>query len=493
MLRHLSRLSKHSIIYGLGTVSFPLVNFLLIPVYTRYLSPDDYGVLSLLMLTQWVMLLIVALGLPTALLRFYAYYDDERDQAELVGTSLIFGGAVAVLITSVLMAASKGFSLLVFHSADHTTLFLVTFLAIPFNVGIVLAMSIFRSREESKKYLMFTVAQLLVSAGLKVLFLVVLKQGVQGVLVADLICMAVFCVVLIGGLVRNAVPKFSWAKLKMMLAFSIPLVPASLAGFLLVACDRYLLQFLSTPEQVGLYSLGYNFGRIADTVISAPFNLAWVPFMVGMAKEKNAERVYSSVLTYFVLFGTFVVLGLSVLSRDVIRIMSTPSFYDAYRIVPLIALSYLLYGAFSVMQTGIYLKNKTKYLAIIVGAVAIFNAGLCYVLVGRYGMMGAATATLISFAILPIAVYFVSRRFYPISYDFGRVAKILLAAVPVYVASLFISHGSVVVEAVLRATTLLAYPVLLYVLRFYKPEEVRTVRKLVSDARGLVRVKWSKK
>jgi O-antigen/teichoic acid export membrane protein len=204
--------------------------------------------------------------------------------------------------------------------------------------------------------------------------------------------------------------------------------------------------------------------------------------MLGVANDKDADRVYSSILTYFFLLGMCVVLALSILSQDVLRIASTPPFYDAYKVIPLIALSYLLYGAFNVLEVGVYLENKTKYLALIVGVAAVLNVALNYLLVRSYGMMGAAAATAVSFAVMPIALYFVSRKLRPIKYEFGRIAKILIAAVPVYVASMFIHSDSAWLEGALRALTLLAYPILLYVLCFYRPEELRTVWKLLSGA-----------
>lgn len=493
MLRHLSRLSKQSVIYGLGTMTFPVVNFFLTPVYAHYLEPSDFGRLSLLMLTQLIIILIAGLGLTTALLRFYGHYEEKKDRAEVVGTTVIFLAIVAVPVTVALMAASRVVSLLFFQSPDYTSLFLLTFLAIPFDVGINVAMCLFRAREEPRQFLVFTVAQLAASASLKLLFLIVLHRGIQGILEAELICMVAFSAVLVGGIVKNNSLRFSSAKLKTLLCFALPLVPTSLAGFVLMGSDRYFLNFLSSEEQVGLYSIGYSFGKVADTLVSAPLGLAWVPFMLGVAKEENAKRVFSSLLTYFLLFAMFVVLGLSVLSEDVLRIMFKPEYHEAHKVIPLIALSYLLYGAFNLMQTGIYLENQTKYLAIIVGAVAVLNAVLNLLLVPPYEMMGAAAATAISFMFLPISVYLVTKRFYPISYEFGRVAKVFLAAIPIYAASLFVHDAASrfihdnpalleFVILVIKAMILLAYPVLLYVLRFYKPEELNTVRRLLGNA-----------
>lgn len=482
MLRQLLRLSKHSLIYGLGVTISQLIGFFLLPLYTRYLTPSDYGVLELLGVTGGILGIILVMGLSSALFMSYFKYDNEENRKTVVSTTLIFLTATSLCFTLILMVAASNFSSLFFDSTQYTFYFQVIFLTLFFDTAIVIPLEVFRIREESKKYVVVSLVRLLMSVGLNIYFIVVLERGVLGILESGLITAGSLYAFLIPGIIKETKFRFSIVDLKEMLCFGLPLVPGGLGTWILTVSDRYFLLVLSTTHELGLYSLGYKFGLIVQGLIVGPFTLAWAPFFWSTAKEENAKEVYSSVLTYFVLVAMFVALGLSVLSKEVLVVMTTPPFYGAYKVIPLIALSYVLYGCYYILGAGFNLAKKTKYVPFIVGVGAAMNLGLNFLLIPNYGMMGAAVATLISYSMLPMGSYFVSRRFYSIKYEWGRISKIFLAAVLIYAGSFYITNNSAIVSGLLKAMTLLAYPALLYVFGFFKPEEIQKGKELIRIA-----------
>ncbi|MCK4354533.1 MAG: flippase, partial [Dehalococcoidia bacterium] len=487
MFRQLLRLSKHSITYGLGVAVSQVVAFFLLPVYTRYLTPADYGGLEIFQATLSILSTIFVMGLTSALFKSYFNYSDEERRKTVVGTAFLFLTGTSFLFLLILMALAGDFSALLFGSVEYTFYFRVIFLTLFFDVGILVAFSVFRAREESKKYAIFALLRFLTAAGLNILFVVVLHRSVLGILWGGLIAAFLLYSILLRDIIKNAKLSFSIAELKEMLSFGLPLVPAGLAAWIMTMADRYFLQFLSTPTELGLYSLGYKFGMVIQGLIVGPFSLAWPPFLLSIAKEKKAKEVYSSVLTYFVVIAMFAALGLSVLSKEILIVMTKPPFYEAYKVIPLIGLSYVLFGCYFVLNAGIWLEKKTKYLALIVGVGAAVNLGLNYLLIPSYGMMGAAVATVISYVLLPVGSYFVSKRYYPIKYEWGRVAKILVAAGLVYVGSLFIRNDSAVIAGVLKLVSLLGFPLLLFAFRFFKPEEIQKAKDIFRAAPGYVK------
>ncbi|MGB6874136.1 MAG: flippase [Dehalococcoidia bacterium] len=493
MFRQLLRLSKHSIVYGLGVAISQVVGFFLIPVYTRYLTPADYGGLEIFQTTLSILSIIFVMGLTTALFRSYFNYGDEEKRKTVVGTTFLFLTGTSFLFLLILMALAGDFSALLFGSVEYALYFRVIFLTLFFDVGVVIAFSVLRAREESKKYAIFALIRFLTTAGLNILFVVVLHKGVLGILLGGLIAAFLLYCISLRSIVKNAKLSFSIAELKEMLSFGLPLVPAGLAAWIMTMADRYFLQFLSTPTELGLYSLGYKFGMVIQGLIVRPFILAWGPFFWSVTRERNAKEIYSSVLTYFVLVGMAVALVLSVLSKEVLVIMATPPFHGAYKVIPLIAVSYVSYGCYQILAPGILLEKKTKYLALIVVVGAAVNLGLNYLLIPSYGMMGAAVATVISYLLLPVGSYFVSKRYYPIKYEWGRVAKILVAAGLVYVGSLFITADSAIVAGLLKAVTLLGFPLLLFAFRFFKPEEIQKAKEIFRAVPGYVKLRWAKK
>jgi len=493
MFRQLLRLSKQSITYGLGVAVSQAVAFFLLPVYTRYLTPADYGGLEIFQTTLSILLIIFVMGLTTALFRSYFNYDDEEKRKTVVGTAFIFLTGTSFLFLLILVALAGDFSALFFGSVEYTFYFRVIFLTLFFDVGIVIAFSVFRAREESKKYAIFAVIRFLATAGLNILFVVFLHKGVLGILLGGLIAALLLYSVLLRSIIKNAKLGFSTTELKEMLSFGLPLVPAGLAAWIMTMADRYFLQFLSTSQELGLYSLGYKFGMIIQVLIVGPFNLAWAPFLLSIAKEKEARQVYSSVLTYFALVAIAVALVLSVLSKELLIVATTPPFYAAYRVVPLIAVSYVLYGCYFVFNPGTLIAKKTKYVAVIVGAGAIVNLGLDYLLIPGYGMMGAAVATVVSYLLLPIGMFFLSGRYYPVNYEWGRVARIFVAAGLVYAGTLFIRNDSALIAGLLKAVSLLGFPLLLFAFRFFKPEEIQKTKEIFRAIPGYVKRRLANK
>jgi len=482
LFRQLLRLSQHSIIYGLGVVASQLVGFFLIPVYTRYLTPANYGTLQVFQTTLSVLGIVFVMGLGSALFRSYFLHDDPEKKKEVVSTAFLFLTVTSVLLTLLLVSLAGSFSSLFFNSGEYTSYFRVIFLTLFCNTGIVIGLAVLRAREEPTRYALVTVSQVVLSISLNIAFVVALHRGVLGILESGLITAAVIYLALIASVIRKASFGFSLDELKRMLAYGLPMVPSGFATWILTLSDRYFLKFLSTSTELGLYSLGYNFGLVISALLVGPFQTAWVPFMFSISKQENARQIYSRVLTYFLLVAMFAALALSVLSKEVIAIMATPEFRNAYKVIPLIALSYVLWGCYYVLAVGINLEGKTRPLALFVVVAGVLNLGLNYLLIPHYGMMGAAGATLICYFMLPISSFFISQRYYKVNYEWGRILKICIAAGAIFAGSLFIPYQSGVITGGYKLLTLLTYPILLYLFRFYQPEEIKKVREIIKTA-----------
>jgi O-antigen/teichoic acid export membrane protein len=484
LFRQLLRLSWHSVVYGLGVAIGSVVGFFLIPLYTRYLTPGDYGVLQIFTATTSALSIVFILGITSALFRSYYLYDDADKKKETISTAFLFLTATSAVLTLLFIALAGSFSSLLFQSSEYTFYFRIIFLTLFCNTGVATGLAVLRAREQPTRYVLVTMTQVVISITLNIVFVMVLHKAVLGILEATLVAAAAIYLLLIAVVIRHAGFSFSRDELKRMLAFGLPLVPAGLSAWILTLADRYFLQFLSTPEQLGLYSLGYRFGLVVSSLIVAPFAAAWVPFAFSIFKQETARQVYSRVFTYFVLVTMLAALALSVLSSQVLSIMATPAFHDAYKVIPLIALSYVLYGCYGILGMGFWLMAKTRYSALVVGVSAMLNLGLNYLLIPGYGMMGAAWATLISYFVMAALGYVGSRRFYAVTYEWVRVAKICIAFGVVFGGSLFITNTysvvhSYIIVAVFKLIALLTFPIVLYLLRFYQPEEIKKTREII--------------
>jgi len=503
MFRQLSSLSRDSIIYGVSVVLGQFVGFLLIPLYTNYLDPNEYGVLEVLNTTLTVLGIVLAMGLTTALLRFHATREDEDGKRTVTGTAVFFLMAISLLVLLVLQVAAGPISSLIlpseetFTAADKTNLFRIVFLTLFFNEGISIVLTVFRARGQPVKYAMASVSQFLLAVALNLVFVVGLHKGVAGVLYAELITTACIYAVLMSTLIRRIGIRFSKQDLKAMLAYGLPLIPSGIGGWMMVMADRWILVRLLGEGPVGVYSLGYKFGMVIQGILVGPIQLAWLPFLFATAKQEKSRETYTRVFTYFLLVALLAALVLSTLAKEVIEVMATkPEYHQAYKVIPLVALSYVLYGCYHLMAAGIYVEGKTKHMAVLMGVAATVNVALNFALIPHYEIMGSAIATLVGYAILPVGAYIISQRYYRIDYEWGRVVKLVLVVVLIYVACLLVQStiGSHVMEkwprvlltGGLKVLLLFTYPVLLYAIRFFRPEEIGLAAQLIRSAPAYV-------
>jgi O-antigen/teichoic acid export membrane protein len=171
----------------------------------------------------------------------------------------------------------------------------------------------------------------------------------------------------------------------------------------------------------------------------------------------------------------------SVLSPEIVRLLSRrEAYWDAWQVVPFIALSYVLYGLYFQGAVGINLEKKTKVLPFVVGTAAVVNLALNYLLIRPWGMMGAATSTLLSYLLLVILVFRVSQRYYAISYEWGRLFRLGALAGGLYLASLALPDVTAVARLGLKCGLLLLFPLFLLAGRFFAPEELARGRQLAS-------------
>jgi len=483
LLASIKELGKHSIIYGSGRMLSRLLGVFLLPIYTRYLTPADYGILSLLLVTGSIAGIITKLGLGSALFREVIY--QESDESTVESTALYFLIVEAAVLFGVLIALSTQVSRLIFGTPEHARLLSLVFLTGLLDVFGIVVMARLRIRKQSVGYSALSLARFVIAAFLNIYFIVVLERGVEGLILAALILEVIFAVIYMIILFKDLRLTVSLPILQRMLSYGVPLVPFGLAKVVMVSSDRYFLQYFCSTSEVGLYSLGYSIGMLINLMVQS-VQLAWPAHMFSVAKKQDAERQLSKMLTYYLFILGFVGLGLSVLAREVLVIMTTPKFYGAHVVVPLVAVSYILYGVMYMTNSALETQSKTRYMVPIIFICAAINLALNYLMIPRYGMMGAAWATVISYIVLVVITVIVNLRFWYIPYEYSRIAKLVFAWIVIYGSSLLVQSSNIWLSVCLKLILLAAYPLLLYVLSFYEKRELATVKLILQTGIGRV-------
>jgi len=480
------KLAGHTLTYGVGAAAGKLLGLLLVPVYTRAVSTDQYGAIALLGVLASVLLLLSTCGITTAFFKFYYRQPAPARDRDLVTNATLAVLAFALPLSLLLGLLARPLAPLLLGPGASPRWLVLLAAANLVEALLLIPATLYRAQERPRAYVELSVGRLLLNFGLNVALVAGLNLGVLGVVMGNAVAPALLYlavgVPMLGRLfsLRHARPGL----VAQMVRYGLPLVPAGLALWALNFSDRFFLEHYASMREVGLYSLGYAFGFVVAIAALFPFQTAWSPFMFSLADRPDAERALAQAATYFLAFTVVLVLAVSVLSRDLIRVISPPPYWEAYRVVPKIALAYGLLGLTLVLCSGILLTRRSELAGLVYGSAGAINLGLNIALIPRFHQQGAAWATLLSAAILPPSMYVFAQRAHPIPYEWPRLLRLGGCALACYLVAL---QGPDLLwwGVALRLGAVAAFPVLLYAAGFYRHHELAAGREALLRALAL--------
>jgi len=474
----LRELSKNLAIYGAGDVAIQAVNFLLLRFYVEYLTPADYGVLALLAAIEAPVKLFFRWGVDGAFMRYWFDCEDERERQRLSSTLFFFllaaNGALLVLA----LAAAPLLSERLLRSPGHTlalqlvllNTFAIGFTFIPFHV--------LRLQQRAREFSALTLARSIATVALRIVLVMGMGLGVLGVVVADVFVTCALMLVMMRWFAPLVRPVFSTALLRRSLAFGLPRVPHGFALQVMSVGDRFVLARYLTVQDVGFYSMGVSFGLIQKIALGA-FEYAWAPFYYAAAREPDAPRVFSTVTTYGVAALALMTAGLSAVAFDLLNIVTGGQYVESAAVVRWTAVGVFFYGVYLLTSIGLNITSRTGYYPVSTVIGAACNIGLCFALIPRFGIIGAAWANAAAYALQAGIAYWLSQRFYPISYEYGRVLRAVGAAVIAFGAASAVpgipSWAGLPLRGIIVISTMGA---LLGLTRFFNQEELRALNVL---------------
>ena len=453
-------LARHTGVYAAGIVLSKLIGFLMIPVYTRMLTPADYGVLELLSMTTDVIAMLVGLGLAGAVMRFY--YDpppgDEPDV--VVSTAYLISGSLILGVTLLTLPLAGALSGMVFGTAVFAPLVRLALVNFAVTAGLEIPFVHLRAQQRSGRVVSLNLVRLVLQLSLNILFVVMLRRGVEGVLLANLIASVCLGGYLVVSTVRTVGVHFSRASAEALVRYGAPLVLVNAASFIISFSDRWFLRSYGTLADVGLYGLAYRFAILIAVFIAAPFGQIWAAKSLEVWKQPGARQFFGDAFRYFNAVTVLAALALALFSADAIRVVSSAAYAPAGRIVPLLVLAYVFFSYRQFSYVGISIAKRSGYAAlsswIAVAAVLVLNV----LLIPRWGAWGAAAATLGAYALEFAVTLAFSQRLIPLDYPFGRVFTTLGAAILVAILALAATASMPLLTGLaVKAAMLLAFGV----------------------------------
>lgn len=460
----------------LAALASKAVGFLMIPLYTHYLSTADYGRLELLDLTATLISMLAGMGIGTAAMRYYYDSDDPVRSRTAISTAFIGGmlfmGSGALLlclcsrpIASILLEDSRLYRLVLIQAAG---LFL--------DGSCSIAQSYMRIGGRSGLLVTVSMLRLVVGLTLNILFVAGLRLGVAGVLLGGFAGALVAFTIQSAWLVRQVRMCFDRELFWKLWRYGAPLVPSAFATFVVAYADRFLLRAFGELGDVGVYSLAYKFGFLVQFLFVANFHMVWDPRVFDVAKRPNAQEVFARILTYWFAGLCWGGLALSVGAHAVIPHISPQPYWSARTYVWLIAAAYVLNGVRTYCTLGLLVTDRTSVVGKAMGLLSVVWIGAYALLIWKMKALGGAIGTLLSYGGTCVILVGLALRAYPMPIEWRRLLAVACSAGLVYVVAVRVDVDHAVFGVALKALFVLAYPLLLVASGFLRQEERAMLR-----------------
>ncbi len=484
MIGYLKRLASSLAAYQVADVVSKFIAVLLLPVYTRYLSTSQYGIVELLANGVIFTSILIRFGIIEAFLRFYFADGDQERRDALVRRSATFLLSTTTLAAAAFALAAAPLSQLVLNHRDPTT-FRIAVLGLWTFTNLELAYGLLRVDERIRTYAIASLTNVGLTITASLVLVVGLGDGARGLLIGNYGASTLVLLALWFSMRHRLLGprrRAGGERLSRLLHFGLPTMPAEISVYALNIFDRYYILHAKGTSLVGLYSVAIKLAGAVAFIVRA-FQYAWPPLAYSVIDDAEASRLYGLVTTYYVLVSGWVVAGLALLGRWVLRLLTTHQFSGAYRALPWVGLGWAMYGLWVVFLViaGRAQVTRRNFPASIAGLIA--NVVLIVVLVPSLGIAGAGIALCGAYAVMLGVMYVLTRQAFRVAFEWRRLLQLTLVMGAVAAAGdlLLPTHGTV--GFLVRLAAFAAIPPVLYLIGFAHPHELAQVRRLAERVR----------
>ena len=483
-MKNLQKLAGQTAIYGLSSVIGRVLNYLLVPLYTRVFSTEQYGVVTEMYAYVAFLIIILTYGMETA---FFRFSSQSEEKSKVYSTTLI-----SIVCTSfIFMLFAAVFSQPVadwLRYPNHSEY--VTWFAIIVGLDALSSIPLARLREQNRATTFATVnlVNIAVNIGLNLFFLVYCKNifdggqsnwmvntfynpeiGVGYVFISNLIASITKCVLLLPWMITIKLD-LDRVLLRKMFLYASPLLIAGLAGMVNETIDRIMIKRLlidtigekAAMEQLGIYGACYKISIIISIFIQA-FRYAAEPFFFAQQSQNDSKETYAAIMKYFVAACSIIFLSIMLFINVVIQFVG-PEFREGITVVPILLMANLCLGIYFNLSIWYKLTGLTRFGAYIALMGAVLTITLNYLWIPWIGYVGSAWATLICYAFIAIASYLFGQKYYPVEYDIPKIIGYPVAAVLLYYFSTFINAELGMLNYVINGVILLSFIMIVYII-----------------------------
>jgi O-antigen/teichoic acid export membrane protein len=425
--------------FSIGPIVAAILSFITVPVTTYFVSPDDFGKAAMYTMGYTISSMFIFLGLDQAFVR---EYNEHKNKNNLFWNSLIFPLLFSFLLAFIYIVFYKPISLLMFDSVEKYIIIILA-LSLPFAILDRFNLLVLRMEEKAKTYSLFNILNKLLTLIILIPYLIFIDKSFKGIINATFINLIIICIIE-SYFVKHIWKvnfKFDKELLIKLFKYGIPLVPATLIGWFLSSMDRIALRQWSTFNEIGIYSAAFKIVAVLG-IIQQAFCTFWAPTALRWHKEKISNDKYvqvsDTILAVMVMVFSFIVLF-----KDIIIRLLSSNYISAAKSVPFLLFFPIMYTVSETTTLGISFSRKTYYNIVISLVAAVSNYVGNYLLVPRFGAVGASISTGISYIIFFWMRTLISRRLW-FKFDiklylYNTILMVMLSLFSIIINNIFIN------------------------------------------------------
>lgn len=484
MIDKLKSLSKDTLIYGTNTIIGRFLNFLFVPLYTNIFAPGEYGIVANIYAYIAILNVFFTIGLESGYFKFASTLEvgDPKENFTTPFLGIFINSAILALLLSVF---SNNLTDIFQINQEKAYLLKYTAAILFFDAVSIVPFAYLRLKHKPLKFSVLKVINISINVGLNFILILGFKWGIESVFISNLVASAATFLMLIPIIVKELKITFNKRLISELMRFSLPYIPAGITSNIVQVINRPMLYALTKDStSVGVFQANYRMGIFMMLFVSM-FEFAWRPFFLQTVQEDpvNAKKIFSKVLTVFLIAASMIFLVLSFFINDIAQIKLTgrgyligKAYWSGLNIVPVILFSYLIYGIYINMMAGIYIEKKTKYLPLITGIAAVINVGLNIVLIPPFGLMGAAVVTLISYFAMLAGIFIVTNKYYPVKYEYKKISMIFISLFVSYVVFLIIQNLQVLNHWYIKLIIIILFVVSIFAMKIINFQSLKNLR-----------------
>jgi O-antigen/teichoic acid export membrane protein len=475
-------LGSDTAVYGVSTILGRFLTFLLTPLYTHVLVPGDLGIVANVYAYIALLNVVYGYGMESAYMKYVSTLEVGTKR-QVFSIPFVAVACTATLFSLAIILNASRLGDVVSVPVEWTHLLVYGAAILLLDALALIPFAALRMERKARTFAAIKLGGIGINVVLNVVLLFSAHLGIEGIFISNLVSSALTLAMLTPTIVDRFAPGWHSGLFRALLRFGLPTVPAGFAAMLVQVVNRPILESLKGSAAVGIFQANYRLGIFMMLLVSM-FDFAWRPFFFAHANDADARQLFARIMTYVVLVMTTVFVALTLFLPDFVRapiwgghpLIAEP-YWTGIEIIPVILLAYVFLGVYNNLVAGIYIQKRTELLPAVTILSAAVNVAANFALIPLYGLMGAAIATLISYALQAGILALIERRVYPVPYERDRLVKIVLSAVCVYGASMLLPSGAWGIAGRFALSGI--FVLLLHLLRFFKPGELQAVADLV--------------